>query len=149
MTEEQHKIYRYEIGYGGKSAGRTYLHAINTIMTEQQLQAQCFQWHWNTYPSERRMLYHTNNNSLHLVSGIENKAIGVIAGVSDFTLIIPNRVIFIELKLPGGVQSSAQKLRMHLVQDRNHIYVVIGSDSMTGDEAFEEFKNFINQLYGK
>ena len=69
------------------------------------------------------------------------KAIGVVAGVSDFTLIIPNHIVFIELKITGGVQSSAQKLFMHLVQDRNHLYVIIYS--------FEEFKNFINQLYGK
>lgn len=53
-------------------------------MTHEQLIADCFQWHWNTYPEERRMLYAVNNNSYNRIEGNRNKAKGVVAGVFDF-----------------------------------------------------------------
>lgn len=58
-------------------------------MTHEQLIASCFQWHWNTYAEERRMLYGVNNNSANRIEGNRNKAKGVVAGVLDFCYLPP------------------------------------------------------------
>lgn len=110
-------------------------------MTEAKLQADCTQWFWNEYHSERQMLHHNDNNSENRIKGAIKKALGVVEGVSDLELITPiGKVIFIELKLPGEIQSKAQIKFMYKVQDRGHIYVII--------YTFEEFKNFIKEVYG-
>lgn len=109
-------------------------------MNEQQLQAQCFQWHWNTYPEERGMLYHNNNNSVNKVVGNRMKAIGVVKGVSDFTLVLPNRVVFIEMKILNGRQSPDQNAFQLKAQERGHIYSII--------RDFEDFKHLITTIYG-
>lgn len=110
-------------------------------MTEEQLQAQCFQWHWNNYHSERRMLHCNNNNSSDRIEGNKNKAVGVVAGVADMELTIDGGgTVFIEMKLPGKKQSEEQIDFMKKVRERGHIYIVIFS--------FEDFKNFIKKVYG-
>lgn len=109
-------------------------------MTEEQIQAACFQWHWNTYPTERGMLHHNNNNSVNRIAGNRVKALGVVAGVSDFELIVPGYVIFIEMKTEFGKLSEDQQYFKERVIARGHIYIVIRS--------VDEFKNFIIKLYG-
>lgn len=59
-------------------------------MTHEQLVADLFQWHWNTFPEERRCLYGVNNNvsaglskDQQIIEGNKNKAKGVVAGVYD------------------------------------------------------------------
>lgn len=78
-------------------------------MTEEQLQAQIFQFHWNNYPNERKRLFHVNNKAKNRIEGNQMKARGVVAGVSDLVYIAPGKVIFIELKTADGVQSKDQK----------------------------------------
>ena len=109
-------------------------------MTEEQLQVKCFQWHWNTFPRERRMLWHNNNNAASLRDGAKNKARGVVAGVADFTLVTDGGVVFIELKLPGGKKSDEQK-------DFTSKAVTRGAGCFT-IYSFEEFKQLINKIYG-
>ncbi len=109
-------------------------------MTEEQMQAMCFQWHWNTYPAERGMLHHNNNNSVNRIAGNRVKALGVVKGVSDFELIVPGQVVFMEMKTDIGTLSESQGSFRNGVIARGHIYVVIRS--------FEEFKQFIKSIYG-
>lgn len=109
-------------------------------MTEEQIQASCFQWHWNTYPTERRMLHHNNNNSVNKIAGNRVKALGVVAGISDFELVTLGSVVFIEMKTAVGSLSSDQKLFKAKVESYGHIYVVIRS--------LDDFQNFIRKLYG-
>lgn len=105
-------------------------------MTEQQLQNMCTVWFWNNFHEYRRMLHHNNNNSHNSIKGAMNKAIGVVDGVSDLELILDGgRVLFIELKIPGGYQSAEQKDFENKVTERGHRYIIIFS--------FEEFKNLI------
>lgn len=78
-------------------------------MTEEQLQAQIFQFHWNNYPNERKRLFHVNNKAKNRIEGNQMKARGVVAGISDLVYLAPGKVIFIELKTADGVKSNDQK----------------------------------------
>lgn len=72
----------------------------NTVrLTHEQLIAKCFQWHWNEFPEERRMLFGVNNNSWNRQEGNMNKAKGVVPGVFDFTYILPDRIAFLDAKV--------------------------------------------------
>ena len=108
--------------------------------SEEKLQAECFQWHWNTYPMERQMLFCVNNNSMNKIEGNKKKAVGVVAGISDLIFIGDGEVVFIELKTSVGVQSELQKEFQHKVKSRLHRYIVIRS--------FDEFATFITKYYG-
>lgn len=107
---------------------------------EEKLQNECFIWFHNTFPSERRMLHHNNNNSVNRIAGNKAKAMGVVAGVSDFELIVTGHVIFIEMKTLTGTLSDEQKDFMQKVIDRGHIYVVI--------RTIEQFKNLVYGALG-
>lgn len=112
-----------------------------TFKTEQQLQAYCAQWFWNTYPAHRRMLVMVDNNSENEVIGNRKKAMGVVRGPSDLFLVLYRAVIFIEMKLPGKTQSVEQKDFENKVTERGHIYIIMYS--------FKQFKEFIWQVIGK
>lgn len=110
-------------------------------MTESQMQSECFIWFWNTYPDQRRMLLHVDNNSFNAIEGNRKKAMGVVKGVSDFILILPGMVMFIELKLPTGRQSDEQIDFQKKVVGRSHPYTIIRS--------VNQFKELIWQVIGK
>jgi hypothetical protein len=117
---------------------------INTLifeeMSEHKLQAECFQWHWNKYITERGMLYHNNNNSVNAIAGNKMKALGVVKGVTDFTLIIHKGVVFIEMKTETGVLKPEQVDFQRKVVERGHFYHICRS--------LEDFQNFIIGIYG-
>jgi hypothetical protein len=78
-------------------------------MTEAQLQAQIFQYHWNNLPTERGLLFHVNNKARNAIEGAKFKAMGVIAGVSDLIYLKPGGIpILIELKVDNATQSKEQ-----------------------------------------
>lgn len=103
---------------------------------EEKLQAQCTQWFWNEFPSERRMLFHVDNNSYNKVIGAKKKALGVVQGVSDLVFVC-GTVIFIEIKTDIGEQTPEQRDFAQKVSLRGHVYRIIRS--------FEEFKIFITK----
>jgi hypothetical protein len=109
-------------------------------MTEEQLHTDCVRWFWNTYPSQRGMLFHVDNNSYNSVIGARKKALGVVPGVSDLILVLRRRVLFIELKIPGGKQSDAQIEFDYAVGNRGHEYVLAYS--------LQEFKQIIYGALG-
>lgn len=104
-------------------------------LPELTLQAQCFQYFHNTYPDHRQMLFHVQNKARNAIEGSKFKAIGVVKGVSDFILILPFKVVFIELKTELGTQSPDQVTFQAKVSARGHTYKIVRS--------FEEFKNVI------
>jgi len=106
-----------------------------SVILEEMLQSDCTQWFWNTYPSQRRMLFHVDNNSYNAVIGAKKKALGVVKGVSDLIFIVENRVIFIEMKTPTGDQSAEQKDFQLKVEARGHEYVII--------RTFTQFKSLV------
>ena len=110
-------------------------------MTEQQLQAKCFIWHWNTYPNERRMLFHADNNSANAIVGNRKKSSGVVKGVSDMVLITSGGTVYLEFKTEIGVQSAEQRDFQAKVIERNHTYWIIRS--------FEQFVKLIKTIYNE
>jgi hypothetical protein len=103
--------------------------------SESRLQSDCFLWFHNTFPSQRQMLFHVQNKARNAIEGNKFKAMGVVKGVSDFILILPARVVFIELKVGDGIQSPEQVKFQGKVQERRHEYLVIRN--------LEQFKSFI------
>lgn len=77
-------------------------------MTEQQLQAACFIWHWNKYPEERGLLYMNHNNPRDAKQGASLKAMGMVAGVADMTYLSESGVHFLEFKTDKGRQTANQ-----------------------------------------
>jgi hypothetical protein len=65
------------------------------------------------------------------------KAMGLRSGVSDLVVILPGRVLFLEVKTPTGRQSPAQKVFQEIVESLGHYYVLVRSV----DEALAAVKN--------
>lgn len=105
-------------------------------MNHDQLQAKCFQYVWNTYPSLRRLMWHTPNETKQddfilkevakvdktLASRLANqvrkrlgihlstrKAIGVVKGVTDLTFYYNGRLHAFDVKLETDRMSEEQK----------------------------------------
>jgi len=50
-----------------------------------------------------------NGGTRNAMEAITLKATGLLAGVSDLIVIIPNKILFVELKTEIGIQSEVQK----------------------------------------
>ena len=96
-------------------------------MSEDQIQAKCFQLAWNQYPETRYKLFHIPNGGFrNKREAAKFKAIGVISGVPDLCLIWKGLSHYIELKTPKGSISATQKkihdewskegIRVHVVR---------------------------------
>lgn len=111
-------------------------------MTHEQLIAQCFQWHWNTYTDERRMLYGVNNNSYNRIEGNRNKAKGVVPGVLDFCYITPiGTSVYLDAKIGSDKLSAVQLDFIAKLEERRILWFTFST--------FEDFKNIINSFHGK
>lgn len=95
--------------------------------SEDQLQAECFQWHWNTYPNERGRLFHVNQKARNAIEGNRMKAMGVVPGVSDLIYLTATGPIFIEMKTETGTQSKEQKAFQAIVEGLGFRYVICRS----------------------
>lgn len=97
-------------------------------MTEDQLQAQIFQWHWNNVPQERGLLFHCQQKARNAIEGNRFKAMGVVAGVSDLIYLRPGgKPVLMELKTDSGSQSQIQKEWQAKVEAVGYQYVIIRS----------------------
>ncbi len=77
-------------------------------MTEDQLQAKCYQWAFNTYPQIRGLLFSVPNGSTrHILEAQKLKATGLTPGIPDMILMHPV-AMGIEFKTETGVISPAQ-----------------------------------------
>lgn len=109
--------------------------------TEGKLQAECFQWFWNTYPHLRKLLYHVpNGEKRDKITAARLKALGVVAGVTDLQFHFRSKSYFFEAKRPdgGGVVSKEQK-EFHKRLDEQRFIVWIFND-------FETFKYLIESI---
>ena len=81
-------------------------------MTEDQLQAKCYQWAYNTYPAIRGLLFSVPNGSTrHIVEAVKLKATGLTPGIPDMILVWPKLIGF-EFKTDTGTLSPSQ-IRVH------------------------------------
>lgn len=107
-------------------------------MTEDKLQSTCFTWHWNTYPAERRRLFHVNQKARNAIEGNRMKAMGVVPGVSDLIYLTASGPVFIEMKTETGVQSLEQKEFQALVESFGYQYIICRS--------LEQFQSIFGNL---
>ena len=109
-------------------------------MTEEKLQAKCYQWAVNNYPCLRfGCLFHVPNGGSRVKrEAVVFKAIGVVAGVPDLILIHQNKTYGIELKTKTGKVSDKQ-IKVHEAWKKQGIdtYIV---------RSFEEFKELIENI---
>lgn len=107
-------------------------------MTEEKIQAECYQWFHNTYPQLRRTLFAVPNGgkrpqemsaSGKIFSREANrlKATGTIPGPSDLIFVLPDRVVFIEMKTEEGRQTEEQIDFEKKVTALGHEYIIIRS----------------------
>ena len=97
-------------------------------MSEDQLQAEIFLWHWNNMPQERGLLFHVNQKARNAIEGNRMKAMGVIPGPSDLIYLKPGgKPVLMELKTDNGVQSPAQKQWQATVEAAGYEYFIIRS----------------------
>ncbi len=81
--------------------------------TEDRILSDFHEYVWNGFPAYRRLCFHPlNEQTTGPFAGALNKAKGVVAGVSDYIVLIACggfHGLCIEFKVPGGVQSDKQK----------------------------------------
>jgi len=108
--------------------------------TELRLQQECFMWFTNKYPSLRGLFFRIKNEGTNRISGAIGKATGIIPGVADSCLLIPNGpACFVEFKIPTGKQSKIQLEWGSKVDESGHLYFII----RTLDSFKKLCKNFL------
>jgi hypothetical protein len=98
------------------------------MTSENRLQADIFQHHWNHYPKERGLLFHVNNKARNAIEGNKFKAMGVVSGVSDLIYLKPGgKPYLLELKTETGKKSTDQIKWADAVTQAGYNYRVIRS----------------------
>jgi hypothetical protein len=82
-------------------------------MTEEQLQQQIILYYNNNFclkaHNPRNIIFSVPNDSSNFMETKRKVNTGLLRGVSDLIIIIPNKILFIELKIEKGIQSEVQK----------------------------------------
>jgi len=112
-------------------------------MTESKLQQEIFQWFQNTYclkhHDPRLCIFSVpNGGTRNKLEAITLKATGLLPGVSDLIVILPGKVLFVELKTEIGIQSQVQKDFESRVTALGQSYYLIRS--------LPQFQQLINDL---
>ena len=111
-------------------------------MKENKIQSNCFQWYWNNYclkhHNPRGIMFSVPNElaGTNKIAMMQAKAMGLVSGVSDTIIILPNgKIIFCEFKDEKGKQSDKQIEFEEIVSNLGFTYVLIRS--------LEQFKKTI------
>ena len=98
-------------------------------MPEGRIQAECYQYFWNTYPQYRGLYFAVpNENSRadsNAITGAVRRAMGVYHGVADTLMLIPRgkyHGLAIEYKDEDGKQSKYQIAWQALVESQGYMY---------------------------
>lgn len=106
------------------------------MITESRLQSECFLYHWNNYPHERKRLFMVHNNPKDKRDGAILKGMGMVKGVSDMIYLKTLQVLFLEFKLPGQYQTPDQVAFQSIVEALGFKYIIVTS--------LEQFKLIID-----
>ena len=108
---------------------------------ESKLQQACVRWFNYQYPKLRGILFAVpNGGARDAVTGRILKAEGVVAGVADLILLMPNKhynCLCIEMKTEKGRQQSSQKEWQAKIEAVGGKYIICRS--------FDEFKKAIEE----
>lgn len=111
---------------------------------ENQIQAQIVTWFNNEYclknHNPRCLIFAVpNGGTRNIREAMTMKATGTLSGVSDLILILPNRLIFCEVKAEKGKQSESQKEFQKRVEILGFEYWLVYS--------LQEFQNMTNIIF--
>ena len=110
---------------------------------ESRLQKSCVMWFRLGYRRFASLLFAVpNGGARSAVTGAILKAEGVVAGVADLLLLVPNSKyhgLCLELKTAKGRQSPSQRQWQQAVEAQGYKYVVVRS--------FEDFKNTVDSYF--
>ena len=76
---------------------------------EAELQKACVRWHSLQYPKDYYLLYMNHQNGKSAAEQGRLKAMGLVPGVADLTMLSRGRVDFFELKVGKNKQTDKQK----------------------------------------
>ena len=100
-------------------------------LEESRLQKECVKWFRYQYPELGRMLFSVpNGGSRNAIEASRLKSEGVVPGVSDLILLVPNsehNCLCIEMKTVNGRQSELQRLWQNDTERFGNRYVVCRS----------------------
>ena len=113
-----------------------------TNETELRLQQNCFVWFHNTYPQFRGLFFRIKNEGTNRISGAIGKATGIVPGVSDSILLLPDGMgaQMIEFKTEKGTQSPHQKIWQETITKNLYSYIII--------RELTEFQQICKRLLG-
>jgi len=96
-------------------------------MTEDKIQQQIFLYFSQNYPTGLIFAV-PNGGSRNIIEAKRLKNTGVLAGVSDLILIMPNsKILFVEVKMPKGKQSEKQIKFQRKITNLKHTYAIVKS----------------------
>jgi len=96
-------------------------------MTEDKIQQEIFIYFSQNYPTGLIFAV-PNGGSRNKREGKKLKNTGVLAGVSDLILIMPNsKVLFVEVKMPNGRQREKQIKFETKINNLKHTYAIVKS----------------------
>lgn len=108
---------------------------------EHRIQCTCVRWFRYQYPQYAPLLFAVpNGGQRNAITAAKLKAEGVVPGVADLLLLIPNHqfhALCIEIKTRKGRQSDKQKAWQAIIQKTGYQYQVTRN--------FEEFKQLIEE----
>ena len=110
------------------------------IKTENFTQQEIYIWFNNTFclthQPDRMMIFSIpNGGNRDAREGKTLKNTGLLAGASDLIVVLPNKVLFIEVKTSTGIQSTVQKDFENRVLKLNHDYFIV--------KSLQDFKDII------
>jgi hypothetical protein len=86
---------------------------MSNIFTEEQIQQQIVIWFNNNYclkiDNPRCMIFSVPNDSINAIETKRKINTGLLKGASDLIVVLPNNVLFFEVKTEKGIQSQNQK----------------------------------------
>lgn len=104
---------------------------------EAQIQASCVEWFRYHYP--HYLMFSVPNESAYKRSSYFS-SLGMLNGVSDTVIVLPNKVLFVEFKSENGKQRPEQKIFEEKVTALGFPYSIVRS--------LEEFKELIYDEQG-
>jgi hypothetical protein len=93
----------------------------------------CVKWFTLQYPDY--VIHHSSNHKLSKQQGANDKLLGFTAGYPDLTIILNNKILFIEVKAAKGTQSKEQKAIETKIKKLGHDYFIVRS--------FDEFIDIV------
>lgn len=104
------------------------------MLKECQLQAKCVEWFRYHFP--HYIIFAVPNEAAYKRSSYFS-SIGMLNGVSDTIVVLPEKILFVEFKTPKGQQRPEQVEFQKKIESLGYSYHIIRS--------FDQYKDLINE----